>query len=209
MKSRANRIRKIANKMSVKNTETFCVRKPAVCHVTVYICISGGAGGYPPPQPVIPTQLDAPPPPPGAFGPQRAALPPPSEPPPPLPLPLPTGTSFPTDGLFADAGSRVKDWVASQQQLQQPAAAQPSAAAVAAAMDPDAVMRALEVERPRLTLGRLLQEGTFGRVYSGTLMDESAAEEHDVYIKTVAAGSSHTQSQGRKSNESEECHRKK
>ncbi len=51
----------------------------------------------------------------------------------------------------------------------------------------------------RLKLGQLLQEGTFGRVYQGTLSgrDDKVGgedeEERDVLIKTVVAGASQAQ----------------
>ena len=98
----------------------------------------------------------------------------------------------------------MTDWVQSQQRGNQSTPAAP--------VDPDAVMRMLEVDRLRLKLGQLIQEGTFGRVYQvryyndiigliqlynvtqGTLLNDDEQEE-DVYVKTVVAGSSHTQSQ--------------
>ena len=113
---------------------------------------------------------------------------PPPQLPPPIPLnppgPLPStairagaiGQSMEA-GLMSDAESRVNDWV----QLQQKS-------------NPEAVMQMLEVDRLRLKLGQLLQEGTFGRVYQSTLLNDDDQEE-DVLVKTVVAGSSHTQSQ--------------
>ena len=57
---------------------------------------------------------------------------------------------------MSDAESRVTDWVQSQQRV---------AEQVNRETDPMAVMMLLEVDRLRLKLGQLLQEGTFGRVY--------------------------------------------
>jgi phage-related baseplate assembly protein len=59
-------------------------------------------------------------------------------------------------GILSDAESRVTDWVQSQQRQQQRGGKD---------LDPLAVMQMLEVDRLRLKLGQLLQEGTFGRVY--------------------------------------------
>jgi hypothetical protein len=59
-------------------------------------------------------------------------------------------------GILSDAESRVTDWVQSQQRQQQQGGKD---------LDPLAVMQMLEVDRLRLKLGQLLQEGTFGRVY--------------------------------------------
>ncbi len=58
-------------------------------------------------------------------------------------------------------------------------------------------MAALEVDRLRLKLDQLLQEGTFGRVYQGTLLGESSSApggEAEVVVKTVVAGASQSQS---------------
>lgn len=91
---------------------------------------------------------------------------------------------------MSEAESRVTDWVQSQQRTQQ----HPQQA------DPDQVMALLEVDRLRLKLGQLLQEGTFGRVYQGTLLRDGGGGEgpgeSDVAIKTVAAGSSAAQREG-------------
>ena len=59
-------------------------------------------------------------------------------------------------------------------------------------------MAALEVDRLRLKLDQLLQEGTFGRVYQGTLLGESSSApggEAEVVVKTVVAGASQSQRQ--------------
>ena len=59
-------------------------------------------------------------------------------------------------GIMSDAESRVTDWVQSQQRVAEQGNRE---------TDPMAVMMLLEVDRLRLKLGQLLQEGTFGRVY--------------------------------------------
>ena len=85
--------------------------------------------------------------------------PPPSNPPPPE-LPSLRGKSSaiaaPDGGIMSDAESRVTDWVQSQQRVAEQGNRE---------TDPMAVMMLLEVDRLRLKLGQLLQEGTFGRVY--------------------------------------------
>ncbi len=58
-------------------------------------------------------------------------------------------------GIMSDAESRVSDWVQRQQQQIQPRAE----------CHPMAIMKMLEVDRLRLKLGQLHQEGTFGRMY--------------------------------------------
>jgi len=113
--------------------------------------------------------------------------PPPSNPPPPE-LPSlrgkPSGMAALDGGIMSDAESRVTDWVQSQQRVAEQGNRE---------TDPMAVMMLLEVDRLRLKLGQLLQEGTFGRVYQSTLLNDD--EEEDVLVKTVVAGSSETQSQ--------------
>ena len=85
--------------------------------------------------------------------------PPPSNPPPPE-LPSlrgkPHGMAALDGGIMSDAESRVTDWVQSQQRVAEQGNRE---------TDPMAVMMLLEVDRLRLKLGQLLQEGTFGRVY--------------------------------------------
>ncbi len=54
-------------------------------------------------------------------------------------------------------------------------------------------MEMLCLDRLSLKLGQLVQEGTFGRVYQGTLLADDVQEE-DVVIKTVVAGASQGQS---------------
>lgn len=75
--------------------------------------------------------------------------------------------------------------------------------------EPEEIFNILSVDRLRLRLGQLLQEGTFGRVYQGTLMTPSkigplgdgdnacmsTEKETDVFVKTVIAGTSATQCQ--------------
>ena len=75
--------------------------------------------------------------------------------------------------------------------------------------EPEEIFNILSVDRLRLRLGQLLQEGTFGRVYQGTLMTPSkigpledgddvclaTEKETDVFVKTVIAGTSTTQCQ--------------
>jgi len=64
-------------------------------------------------------------------------------------------------GLMSDvAESRVTDWIHQQQILEEETV--PSA-------DPQEIFANLQVERSRLKLGSLLQEGTFSRVYQVTL----------------------------------------
>ena len=91
--------------------------------------------------------------------------PPPAPPPPPLNPPPPelpslrgksSGMAAPDGGIMSDAESRVTDWVQSQQRVAEQGNRE---------TDPIAVMMLLEVDRLRLKLGQLLQEGTFGRVY--------------------------------------------
>lgn len=73
-------------------------------------------------------------------------------------------------GLMSDAAeSRVTDWIQQQQRdlLQE----EPSPE-----RDPQVIFDSLQVDRSRLKLGSLLQEGTFGRVYqviqSNTYQDQ-------------------------------------
>lgn len=54
------------------------------------------------------------------------------------------------------AESRVTDWIHQQQILEEEPVA---------SMEPQEVFQNLQVERSRLKLGSLLQEGTFSRVY--------------------------------------------
>ena len=85
--------------------------------------------------------------------------PPPSNPPPPeLPSLRGKSSGIATldGGIMSDAESRVTDWVQSQQRVAEQGSRE---------TDPMAVMMRLEVDRLRLRLGQLLQEGTFGRVY--------------------------------------------
>lgn len=85
--------------------------------------------------------------------------PPPANPPPPeLPsLRLkPSGMAALDGGIMSDAESRVTDWVQSQQRVAEQGKRE---------TNPMAVLMLLEVDRLRLKLGQLLEEGTFGRVY--------------------------------------------
>lgn len=113
--------------------------------------------------------------------------PPPSNPPPPE-LPSlrgkPHGMAALDGGIMSDAESRVTDWVQSQQRVAEQGNRE---------TDPMAVMMLLEVDRLRLKLGQLLQEGTFGRVYQSTLLTDDGEE--DVLVKTVVSGSSEAQRQ--------------
>ncbi|XP_041483184.1 tyrosine-protein kinase RYK-like isoform X2 [Lytechinus variegatus] len=49
------------------------------------------------------------------------------------------------------------------------------------------------IERSRITLGEVLQEGTFGRVHQGVLISPAGDSEKDVFIKTVTDDSSEEQ----------------
>ena len=91
--------------------------------------------------------------------------PPPPPPPPPPSHPPPdhlpslqgrsTGMAALDGAIMSDAESRVESWVQSQQRVSEQGHRE---------TDP-AVMQVLQVDRLRLKLGQLLQEGTFGRVY--------------------------------------------
>eukprot|EP00096_Caligus_rogercresseyi_P007213 TRINITY_DN25013_c0_g1_i1.p1 TRINITY_DN25013_c0_g1~~TRINITY_DN25013_c0_g1_i1.p1 ORF type:complete len:610 (-),score=158.18 TRINITY_DN25013_c0_g1_i1:1357-3120(-) len=83
--------------------------------------------------------------------------------------------------FLSDAESRVTDWVQKQ--------------TLAVSLTPQDIMRTLNVDRLRLKLGQLIHEGTFGRIYQGTiLLPEGGGSESDVMVKTVVSGSSGTQS---------------
>ncbi|CAB4068569.1 RYK [Lepeophtheirus salmonis] len=107
--------------------------------------------------------------------------------------PQPSLVSYPSlhrrhhEPFLSDAESRVTDWVQKQTMQSQ-----------TTTMTPDEIMTTLNVDRLRLKLGQLILEGTFGRVYQGTILltDANGLEsESDVMVKTVVSGSSHTQSQ--------------
>ncbi len=66
--------------------------------------------------------------------------------------------------MLSDPESRVTDWVQSQQHLGG-AGMTGSGPPGLGPVDPEEAMQLLEVERPRLKMGQLLQEGTFGRIY--------------------------------------------
>lgn len=121
---------------------------------------------------------------------------PPTTAPPPLPPPNPPPANAmryqrmmpmysDNPPFLSDTESRVTDWVQSQRRQVHNHHSE---------LDPEAVVQILHVERLRLKLGQLLQEGTFGRIYQGTFMTDENMEE-DVFIKTVIAGSSSAQSQ--------------
>ena len=62
-------------------------------------------------------------------------------------------------GLMSDAAeSRVTDWIQQQQREMMEEDVVPET-------DPEIIFQNLQVDRIRLKLGSLLQEGTFGRVY--------------------------------------------
>ena len=62
-------------------------------------------------------------------------------------------------GLMSDAAeSRVTDWIQQQQR-------EKIEEELIAETDPQIIFQTLQVDRIRLKLGSLLQEGTFGRVY--------------------------------------------
>ena len=62
-------------------------------------------------------------------------------------------------GLMSDtAESRVTDWIQQQQR-------EMMEEELVVETDPQIIFQNLQVERSRLKLGSLLQEGTFGRVY--------------------------------------------
>eukprot|EP00094_Tigriopus_californicus_P003572 TCALIF_03435-PA protein Name:"Similar to dnt Tyrosine-protein kinase Dnt (Drosophila melanogaster)" AED:0.21 eAED:0.21 QI:0/0/0/0.71/1/1/7/0/583 len=95
--------------------------------------------------------------------------------------------------LMSDAESRVTEWVNSQQRRSMPHQSLPPFEEMYDPKEPEEVMAMLEIDRLRLRLGQLLQEGTFGRVYQGTLLTADAEPEIDVVVKTVVAGSSASQ----------------
>jgi RYK receptor-like tyrosine kinase len=64
-----------------------------------------------------------------------------------------------------------------------------------AASLPAEEVQGLVVARSALTLGDLLLEGTFGRVYQGRLVTASPAGPVDVMVKTVVTGSSRAQAE--------------
>ena len=145
----------------------------------------------------------------------RSGLPPPENPPPPPPLPPPhveQKFEFAGAGFTSDAESRVTDWVNQQQQQGIFAPGNASIPEDREEEDElliaDSIFQSLQVDRARLKLGSLLQEGTFGRVYQGLFQikkaeasssEESDSEsnfvEEDIMVKTVLTGSSQTQSQ--------------
>lgn len=90
-------------------------------------------------------------------------------------------------GMTSDAESRVTDWIQQQQHHHQTKSEnEPSA---------EEKINSLQVDRSSLKLGCLLQEGTFGKVYQGTLEDPDRAEDQDVMIKTVMTYCSANQSE--------------
>ena len=97
--------------------------------------------------------------------------------------------------------SRVTNWIQEQYMKRgnQQQQTKSDESVIDTSRTPEEVAKDLEIERSRLKLGSLLQEGTFGKVYQGryliTADDEVEEEEDDVMIKTVMSWSSTTQSE--------------
>ncbi|XP_041356261.1 tyrosine-protein kinase RYK-like [Gigantopelta aegis] len=53
-------------------------------------------------------------------------------------------------------------------------------------VDIKSVLNEIAIERKRVSLGDLLLEGTFGRIYHGTLVGEENEVETEVYVKTLS-----------------------
>lgn len=105
------------------------------------------------------------------------------------------GFSIYDGGMTFDAESRVTDWI--QQQYMKSEILN-STIDENEPKSPEEVAKGLEIDRSRLKLGSLLQEGTFGKVYQGRFQHDCSGngdfEEVDVMIKTVMSWSSSTQS---------------
>ena len=111
-------------------------------------------------------------------------------------LPHNPGFSIYDGGMTSDAESRVTDWI--QQQYIKAANHQDlnSAPPVEEYRSPEDVAKDIEVDRSRLKMGSLVQEGTFGKLFQGRYKQfDQADQEVDVMIKTVMSWSSSTQSQ--------------
>ena len=96
--------------------------------------------------------------------------------------------------------SRVTNWIQEQYMKRgnQQQQTKSDESVIDTSRTPEEVAKDLEIERSRLKLGSLLQEGTFGKVYQGRYLitaDDEVEEEDDVMIKTVMSWSSTTQSE--------------
>jgi len=148
--------------------------------------------------PLPPPPDDPPPPPPplgGGGGPPTTAHHPPlhAQPPPPSLVQQPRQKfDFATTGFTSDAESRVTDWVNQQQQQgiftdgggggvgnPRPDSAVQEDEEEDELLIAESIFQSLQVERHRLKLGSLLQEGTFGRVYQGLFQVRKAEDDDD------------------------------
>jgi len=110
------------------------------------------------------------------------------------------GFSVYDGGITSDAESRVTNWIQEQYMKRgnQQQQTKSDESVIDTSRTPEEVAKDLEIERSRLKLGSLLQEGTFGKVYQGRYLitaDDEVEEEDDVMIKTVMSWSSTTQSE--------------
>ena len=102
------------------------------------------------------------------------------------------GFSIYDGGMTSDAESRVSDWLKLQYMKSNN---MPKSDEFTNDKAPEDVAKELEVDRARLKLGSLLQEGTFGKVYQGRFTNDETNEEEDVMIKTIMFQIGTTQSQ--------------
>ncbi len=118
-------------------------------------------------------------------------------------MPNPVAAGFTIyDPMTSDAESRVTDWIQQQYMKANNSSDIHHRSDESTSYDvktPDEVAKDIQVDRSRLKLGSLLQEGTFGKVYQGRFSNEDSSEEiteeEDVMIKTVMSWSSSMQSQ--------------
>ena len=116
------------------------------------------------------------------------------------PSPLLPNPNFPPNpgfsvydgGMTSDAESRVTDWI-QQQYMKGNRDFKTNTQTIEEVKTPEEIIKDIEVDRSRLKLGSLVQEGTFGKVFQGRFLEENG--EVDVMIKTVMSWSSNTQSQ--------------